>query len=125
MRILICGSRTWKDSAAIEGALFDYGIHRVIETHDTEHLTVIEGGANGADKIAGEIAQKNDWKLKVYPADWQRYGKAAGFIRNSQMLHDGKPDLVLAFWDGKSRGTAMMIELAEKAGVEVKIFYEC
>lgn len=59
--------------------------------------------------------------IMAFPAEWNKYGKKAGYIRNAQMLEIGKPDLVLAFWDGVSRGTKMMIDLAKKAGVEVRI----
>ena len=84
-------------------------------------LTIIHGCAKGADSIAGRVAEKNGWSVEEYPADWNYYGNGAGIIRNRQMLKKGKPDLVLAFWDGKSRGTANMIELAERAGVTVKV----
>ena len=129
MRVLVCGSRTWSDKEAILKALFS------AEHEYDEYIKVlIHGGANGADKLAGEAAREmcgysvpkeqvlaNTPEIRVFPANWNLYGKAAGFIRNQQMLDEGKPDLVLAFWDGESRGTKMMIDLAKKAGVPVKV----
>jgi hypothetical protein len=59
--------------------------------------------------------------VAVFPADWETHGRAAGPIRNQAMLDEGKPYLVIAFWDGKSKGTLDMISRATRAGVPVKI----
>ena len=116
MRILVCGSRTWYTCVAeIEAALRPY-------TGEQPDAVVIHGGASGVDTVAGNVAYRMGFQTKIYPANWALYGKSAGYIRNKQMLDEGKPDIVLAFWDGKSRGTKMMIELAQKAGVPVKIY---
>jgi len=118
MRILVCGSRTWYTCVTdIEKALRPY-------TGEQPNATVIHGGASGVDTAAGNVAYRMGFRTKVYPANWKLYGKSAGYIRNKQMLDEGKPDLVLAFWDGKSRGTKMMIELAKRAGIETKIFLQ-
>ncbi len=132
IRVLVCGSRSWTDEKRILMALL------YAEYVSDEYIdTVIHGGAKGADTLAGTAAKKmcgynrpqvevdkNTPEVVVYPANWNLYGKAAGMIRNRQMLTEGKPDLVLAFWDGKSRGTANMIAEARKAGVEVKVILE-
>lgn len=120
MKVLVCGSRDWMDKAAVKEAL-DLELDTL---KPGDILTVIEGGARGADFFAGEWAEEHfevgvEWKR--FPADWNKYGKRAGYIRNQQMLDEGKPDLVVAFWDGQSRGTKMMIDLAKKAKVEVKV----
>ncbi len=96
-----------------------------IESRDGEVPVIIEGGAKGADKIAGKWAQ--DYAHECYPADWDRYGKAAGPIRNGQMLTNGKPDLVIAFKDGfdpspdAKGGTEHMVRLARNAEIPVWI----
>ena len=92
-------------------------------------FTLIHGLADGADKLSecalrlmsphGE--DERDWKVLQYKANWKKYGRAAGPIRNQQMLDEGKPDLVLAFWKNKSRGTEDMIRRARKVGVEVRV----
>jgi len=133
VRILICGSRTWTDKKAILDKLLS-----VEASYDSYIKTVIHGGARGADTLAG-IATKemcgykadanhtqaqvddNTPAVLVFPANWNKYGRAAGAIRNQQMLTEGRPDLVLAFWDQKSRGTKHMIELAKRAGVPVEV----
>lgn len=114
MRVLVCGSRTWTDAPAIYRALAEQGCGYA-------PFTLIHGAARGADSIAAEYAREREAEVLAFPADWNRYGKAAGMIRNKQMLEEGKPELVLAFWDGESRGTQNMIDLATKAGVPVRV----
>lgn len=115
MRILVCGGRDFNNLG-----LFNEAMLNIVHEYGLGH-TIIEGNAKGADRIAGNFAENHGWGLEVYPADWDQYGSRAGYIRNAQMLREGKPDLVVAFPGG--RGTKMMIELAEKAGVKV-IKYE-
>ena len=78
---------------------------------------VIHGGARGADISADVCALAFGIDVEVYPADWAKHGKAAGPIRNAQMLREGRPDAVLAFPGG--RGTADMVRRAKRAGVPV------
>ncbi len=106
MRVLVCGSRNWTNAALISTYLQNIGA-----------TLIIHGNARGADRLAGQSASQLNIPVEVYPADWDRYGKRAGFIRNREMLEEGKPDLVLAFWDGYSNGTRNMIELAEGAKI--------
>lgn len=82
-----------------------------------EITEIISGMARGADSLAAEWATKFGFPLQKFPADWKKYGKAAGSIRNQQMLDEGKPDLVIAFPGGT--GTRDMIKKANKAGVRV------
>lgn len=79
----------------------------------------MHGGATGADRIAGDIGAQIGASVYVIPATWERYGRAAGPIRNRQMLDQLRPDLVLAFHDAlhHSKGTADMIRAAAHAGV--------
>lgn len=107
MRVLVCGGR-------------DYTNYEVVsrELSKLENVEVIiHGQARGADKLAGRWAKENDIPVEAYPADWDKYGKGAGPIRNQQMLDEGKPDLVVAFPGGP--GTMDMCERADKAGVKV------
>ena len=86
---------------------------------------IICGGASGADTIAATGAKRIGMKLEVFMADWVKYGRSAGPIRNKQMLDEGKPDLVLAFYDiNKSKGTKHMVSIARAAGVRVKEFFK-
>lgn len=134
MRVLVCGGRSYGvpprgataeqlAQAQAERTLAHetlYALRWQVEIERREVLTVIEGGANGADRLAARFANfYQSVEHEPYPADWTKYGKAAGFIRNQQMLDEGKPDLVIAFPGG--RGTADMVARARKAGIEVRV----
>jgi hypothetical protein len=82
---------------------------------------IIEGGAKGADSIARDWAMSRQRPLLIFPAHWDRYGRAAGPMRNKQMLEKGKPDIVLAYHNDleHSKGTRNMVDQASKAGLEV------
>jgi hypothetical protein len=109
--LLICGGRDFDDWGLFTATCIDvFNKHGKI-TH------IISGGARGADKFARWLAKGWDISFTEYPANWKEYGKSAGYIRNKQMLDEGKPDLVLAFPGGK--GTEMMMKIAREAGVEV------
>lgn len=110
MRVLVCGDRNWTDREVIKRQLGKLPPHTVI----------IEGEARGADLLARSVAEEIDFFIEPYPARWDVYGKAAGPIRNKQMLDEGKPDMVLAFHDNiqKSRGTKDMVMQASKRGIE-------
>ena len=83
------------------------------------NVTIISGGATGADALGEQFAKENNLELVVVPADWEKYGRAAGPRRNAEMAE--MADALIAFWDGKSRGTKNMIETAEKKGLLVRV----
>lgn len=119
MRILVTGDRNWSDRDAIERALR--------RCPDGPHI-LVHGAARGADRIAAEVAQALGWAVEAFPANWEKHGKAAGPIRNRQMLNEGTPQLVIAFHNdlANSKGTADMVRVAEKAGVPVvKVALSC
>jgi len=110
MRVLVCGSRDWVDEKSITNELDKLPLDTVI----------IEGGARGADSIAQRYARSKGFQVETYKADWGKYNKAAGPIRNQQMLETGV-DLVIAFQLNNSRGTKDMINRSKMVGVEAKI----
>ncbi len=81
---------------------------------------IISGGAKGVDTCAREYAVANGIKLTEFLPDYQKYGRAAPLKRNITIIENA--DLVLAFWDGKSRGTKFVIDNCHKLGVAVKVF---
>ncbi len=110
MRILVCGGREYKNVGAVQ--------HALGTVHKKYGITlIIEGGMTGADTLAREWAIANDVPFKTVEANWRRYGKAGGPIRNSIMLREWKPDAVVAF--PGNNGTDNMITQAERAGVPV------
>lgn len=80
---------------------------------------VVCGLANGGDRCGKIWARKNKKPIKPFPADWEQYGKSAGYRRNAEMAEYA--DCLLAFWDGESKGTKHMIDLAKKAGLTIKV----
>lgn len=114
-RILVTGDRNWTDRELI-------GQWLVYEVNVVGHGVLIEGEARGADRLSAEVARELGFEVLRFPADWDRYHRAAGPIRNQQMLDEGSPDIVLAFHDDleHSRGTADMVRRARKAGLQVR-----
>lgn len=109
MLILCCGSRRWTDADAIRNRLGCYVQHE-------PKPTIMHGGAAGADTLCGSIAAELGFYVVKVEADWDRYGKSAGIKRNLAML-DHHPDIVLAFWDGRSPGTAHTISEARNRSI--------
>ena len=112
MRILVCGGRNYADREAVFRALDEV----CIDNPDCA-VTVIQGGADGADALAREWCNARAIPCLNVPADWKAHGRAAGPLRNQRML-TYKPHLVIAFPGG--RGTADMVRRAEIAGIEVR-----
>jgi len=110
---LICGDRNWYDENKVCCVL--------LQLNDKED-TIINGGAQGADSIANKIANNLLFKTIVVSADWKKYGRAAGPIRNRKML-DLKPDKVIAFHSDitKSKGTADCVNETKRRGIDVEV----
>lgn len=117
MKVLVCGSRDFP------GELYPRLADALLVV-DRKHSTptLIHGAAEGADKLGERAALTLGWPVKAFPANWERWGRRAGPIRNTQMMAE-KPDLVLAFvyGDRLGRGTGDMVRKAEAAGVSVEI----
>lgn len=110
MRVLVCGGRNFADRKWLSSVLT-----AVRQKHGID--AIIHGGARGADALAADYAGAWGLPVQAFPADWDKHGRAAGPIRNRQMLTEGKPDVVIAFPGGK--GTADMTDAALDAGVTV------
>jgi hypothetical protein len=108
-RAIVCGGRHFADRTALFQAL-DL-LHEL-----RSFAEIIHGAAAGADSLAGEWARARGVKETRVPAEWDRFGRAAGFWRNKAML-DLNPDVIIAFAGGK--GTQNMIDLADDAGFQV------
>lgn len=121
MRVLICGDRNWTDVRRIGNFLIE--LTRANTPQYRGHdITIIHGAARGADTIAGVLAEWMGLKVEAYPADWEQYKRAAGPIRNQQMLASGI-DLCIAFHNyiENSKGTADMVHRCTLAGVETRV----
>ncbi len=111
-RVIIAGSRNFEDLALLTRKM-DGFLHKKVAP------VILSGAARGADRL-GEI-YANDRKIPIqrYPAKWDRYGKNAGRMRNAEMAEAA--DAVVVFWDGISPGTAHMVDVARRRGLEVRI----
>jgi hypothetical protein len=111
MRTIIAGGRDFTNKIFFNECLKSYG---------SEISQVISGCAKGADTLGEDYALFHGIPLKQYPANWERYGRGAGAIRNELMAENA--DALIAFWDGRSKGTHHMIRHARKKGLKVTIF---
>lgn len=112
MIVLVCGGREFDDWPLLRKTLDEIHQETVIDR-------VIHGGSRGADKLAGNWASDRNVLATAYNADWRREGLRAGPIRNSLMIEQGKPDLVIAFQGGS--GTTDMVKKATKSGIKVRV----
>lgn len=108
MKVAVVGSRGFKDYNALCSVLGEYEI--------TE---IISGGAEGADKLAEAYADSKHINKNIFLPDWKTFSKSAGYLRNQQMVLAA--DIVIAFWDGVSKGTKLTIDLCKKHNVELRV----
>jgi len=111
LRTIIAGSRS------IESYI---ELLKAISKIDFKITVVISGGAHGADKLGEKYAKRHGIPLEIYEANWDRYGKGAGHIRNSLMAD--KAEALICLWDGKSNGSANMIKKARVNNLITKVF---
>lgn len=111
MKVAIVGSRTASND--LREQCWKFGQTLPLNT------VIVSGGASGIDTVANNIAFSRGLQTEIYPADWKRFSKSAGMIRNRDIVKAA--DVIVAFWDGKSKGTANTIEQARKAGKRVLI----
>lgn len=114
MRIIICGSRGFNDYNYLEKRMDKL-------TRKLKEVVVVSGHARGADQLGEKWAYKNQYKVEIFPANWLENGRAAGILRNKEMV-DSEPGAVVAFYDGISHGTGHTIEYALSKGIKTKVY---
>lgn len=116
-RILITGSRTWDDISYIRSTFQDLEE----EFRDEGSLTLVSGACpTGADALGEVIARELGWQVERHPADWNRHGKRAGFIRNSEMV-ETLPNILIAFVRNESKGASMTVTIAKKKQIRTVV----
>jgi hypothetical protein len=116
MKIIIGGTRTFDDYDMLKETL-DFFLDGI-----EEDIEIVSGGARGADSLGERYAKEREFALHRKPANWDLHGKAAGYIRNEEMAkYVGVKGMCIVFWDGASKGTKHMIDLARKHGVDTRI----
>lgn len=114
-RIIIAGSRTVPENCHILAGK----IANILSNMEMSKTEIVSGGARGADRLGEYCSGLFHCGLSIFPADWDKYGKSAGYIRNKQMAEYATH--LIAVWDGKSKGTKHMIDIAKEKGLKVKI----
>jgi hypothetical protein len=120
-RILITGSREFDDYTTVCMELGGVMRHLMATTRPFPRIVVVHGAARGADTLADRAARAFGMETEPHPADWTRYGKRAGFIRNAEMVALGASRALAFYKTGAAhRGTDHAVALAEKAGIPVR-----
>ena len=125
LRVIIAGSRDFDDFPKLMNSSNGILSEIINKRDDLGKVRIINGTARGADKLGEQFAKIAGYELSKFPADWDRLGKRAGYVRNAEMakfaVEDDNYGVLIAFWDGRSKGTKHMIDLAEKYGLEAHV----
>lgn len=113
-KVIIAGSRDFNDYKLLEKKMVNFLRYKY-----PSQVEIVSGTAMGADKLGERFAKEKGCKLTLFPVNWEIYGRGAGHIRNAQMAEYA--DACVVFWDGVSKGTRSMIDLAYRANLDVKI----
>lgn len=112
LKVIVAGSRGFDNYELLQEKLDFY-----LRNHDD--VEIVSGTARGADRLGERYAIARGLPLKKFSANWNKYGKKAGYLRNEQMVNYA--DACVVFWDGKSKGSKHTIDLAKKHGLKVRI----
>lgn len=113
--VIIAGSRNFNDYEMLARTVDEFLAGR------QDKVTIFCGKARGADTLGERYASERGYAIRYFPADWRRYGRGAGCVRNEEMAKSA--DALLAFWDGSSRGTGSMIEAARKHNIVLRVLH--
>ena len=114
-RVIIAGSRNFNNYELLKKECDAF----LSDKKEKYNITIISGGARGADFSGEKYAQDEGFALEIYPAQWDKFGKRAGYRRNEQMAEVA--DALIAFWDGSSRGTKHMIDIMNEKNLLVRV----
>lgn len=114
IKVIVAGSRGFDDYKRLKIEL-----DLVLRRYKPEEIEIVSGTARGADRLGERYAAERGCSVKAMPADWDRFGKSAGYRRNADMAKYA--DACVVFWDGKSPGTKHMIDLATKEQLKLRV----
>ena len=112
MKVIIAGGRDFNDYILLKRKCDEL-------LKDVSDIEIVSGAANGADRLGERYAVEKGYPVKQFPADWKQYGNSAGIKRNAEMANYA--EMLIAFWDGKSRGTKNMIDVATTKNFRVEV----
>lgn len=114
-KIIIAGGRDFMDYNLLKEKT-----NKILQEKKVTHkIVIISGCARGADTLGLRYASENAFDVEEYPAEWDKYGKKAGYMRNVEMAENA--DALIAFWDGKSKGTKHMIDIATERNLPIRV----
>ena len=114
-KIIIAGGRDFMGDNLLKEK-----VNKILQEKRVTHkIVIISGCARGADTLGVRYASENIFDVDKYPADWDKYGKKAGYMRNVEMAENA--DALIAFWDGKSKGTKHMIDIATERNLPIRV----
>ena len=114
-KIIIAGGRDFMDYNLLKEKT-----NKILQEKRVSHkIVIISGCARGADTLGLRYASENAFDVEEYPANWDKYGKKAGYMRNVEMAENA--DALIAFWDGKSKGTKHMIDIATERNLPIRV----
>ncbi len=111
MKVIVAGSRTFDNYELLK--------EKLDKLKEKFTIEIVSGNALGADVLGEQYAKENNLKVHLFPANWNKFGKSAGYLRNRDMAKFG--DILIAFWDGRSKGTQHMIELAKMYKLKIAV----
>lgn len=114
-KVIIAGSRGFSNYKLLREQCNKF----LREKRKTSNIIVVSGHARGADTLGEKYAQDEEFALEIYPAQWKKFGKRAGYRRNEQMAEVA--DALIAFWDGSSKGTKHMIDIMNEKNLLVRV----
>lgn len=115
-RVIIAGTRYFNDYSLLKETSDRLLADKITAGYS---IVIVSGGCAGADLLGERYAKENGYSIDRYPAEWQKYGRKAGIMRNAVMADNA--DALIAYWDGISRGTKNMIDEARKKGLAVRV----
>ena len=125
LRVIIAGSREFNDFPKLMNSSIEILTEISKKRDGLDRIRIVSGTARGADKLGEQYAKIAGYELSKFPPDWDGLGKRAGYVRNAEMakfaVEDDSYGVLIAFWDGQSRGTKHMIDLAKRYGLEVHV----
>lgn len=114
-RIIIAGGRNFNDYNLLKEKVDNI----ISDKRKTHQIYIVSGKARGADSLGEKYANENGLNIMEFPADWDKHGRSAGYKRNLEMAENA--DALIAFWDGESRGTKHMIDIAKEKNLLTRI----
>jgi uncharacterized phage-like protein YoqJ len=115
-KVIIAGGRDFSDYDLLKEKATQI-LQKYIETN--QEIIIISGTARGVDQLGEQYAKEMGFKIKRYAADWDKFGKSAGYKRNQKMAEVA--DAAIVFWDGQSKGSKHMIDIAKNKGLKVRV----